>query len=54
MYEVFNTQISDVKASANQMKSELNGKIIDNKAELQRQLDMIMRDRKLVERGGSQ
>lgn len=40
MYEVFNTQISDVKAKATEDKSDL-----------QRQLDLIMRDRKIIERG---
>jgi hypothetical protein len=53
MYEVFNTQISDVKARATENKIELNGKIIENKADLQRQLDMIMKDRKIVERGSN-
>jgi len=51
MYEVFNTQISDIKAKASEDKTELKNNIETSKSELQRQLDLIMKDRKLTERG---
>jgi len=53
MYEVFNTQISDIKAKASEDKMELKNNIESSKSELQRQLDLIMKDRKLTERGGT-